>query len=125
MYEIDKHEPIADCDCQACAVVERDKLRAEVAELDALRGRLADLLSRTAVALRGPEPTLTRWSWHDLPERAAAAIAAISIVQAAERERCAALCDKARTAIWDYHDKQVRDTAETVCINLAVQIRGA
>lgn len=42
----------------------------------------------------------------------------------AERERCAALCDKARAAIWDYHDKQVRETADTVCINLAVQIRG-
>lgn len=44
---------------------------------------------------------------------------------AAERERCAKLCDDARAAIWDYHDKQVRDTAETVCINLAARIRGA
>lgn len=44
---------------------------------------------------------------------------------AAERERCAKVCDDARAAIWEFHDKQVRDTAETVCINLAVQIRGA
>lgn len=58
-----------------------EELRAEVAELDALRDKLADILSRTAVALRGPEPPLTRWSWHDLPERAAAAIAAIEVMQ--------------------------------------------
>jgi hypothetical protein len=49
-------------------------------ECEALRGRMADLLSRTAVAIRGPEPPLTRWSWHDLPERAAAAIAAIDVM---------------------------------------------
>lgn len=59
---------------------EIDSLRARVAELeaertddDALRERMADILKRTAVALRGPEPPLTAWSWHDLPERAAAA----------------------------------------------------
>jgi hypothetical protein len=43
---------------------------AEIAELDALRDRLAELLRQTAVALRGPEPPLTRWSWHDLPAEA-------------------------------------------------------
>lgn len=64
-----------------CDEVER--LRAEVAELDELREKMADILSRTAVALRGPEPTLTRWSWHDLPERAGAAIAAIDVMQRA------------------------------------------
>lgn len=37
-------------------------------ESDRLRSKMADILSRTAVALRGPEPELTRWSWHDLPE---------------------------------------------------------
>lgn len=60
---------------------EIESLRTEVAELDALRDKLSGLLSRTAVALRGPEPPLTRWSWHDLPERAAAAIAAIDVMQ--------------------------------------------
>lgn len=60
---------------------EIERLRAEVVELDALRDKLAGILSRTAVALRGPEPPLTRWSWHDLPERAAAAIAAIDLMQ--------------------------------------------
>lgn len=34
--------------------------------------KLADLLSRTAVALKGEEPPLTKWSWHDLPEAVAA-----------------------------------------------------
>ena len=51
--------------------------------------------------------------------------AALDAAVAAERERCAKVCDDARAAIWDYHDKQVRDTAETVCINLAVRIREA
>lgn len=67
---------------------ERDELRARVAELeaerdddDALRERMADILKRTAIALRGPEPPLTAWSWHDLPERAAAAIASIDLFQ--------------------------------------------
>lgn len=62
--------------------MEIDRLRARVAELeagrdggDALRECMADILKRTAVALRGPEPPLTAWPWHDLPERAAAAIA--------------------------------------------------
>lgn len=45
----------------------------DLKESEAMRERMADILSRTAVALRGPEPPLTRWSWHDLPERAAAA----------------------------------------------------
>jgi hypothetical protein len=67
----------------ARAADEVQHLREEVAELDALRNRLADLLTRTAVALRGPEPPLTRWGWHDVPERAAAAVAAIDVMQRA------------------------------------------
>lgn len=62
---------------------ELERLAAEVDELHALRDRLGDLLSRTAVALRGPEPPLTRWGWHDVPDRAAAAIAAIDVMQRA------------------------------------------
>lgn len=58
-----------------------DALKAEKDELQALCDKLAGLLSRTAVALRGPEPPLTRWSWHDLPERAQAAIAAIDLME--------------------------------------------
>jgi hypothetical protein len=52
------------------AAAELRRLHEEVEELDSLRDRLADLLSRTAVALKGPEPPLTRWDWSDLPERA-------------------------------------------------------
>lgn len=55
---------------------EVEELRRDLAENEALRERMADLLRRTAAALRGPEPPLTLWSWHDLPERAAAAAAA-------------------------------------------------
>ncbi len=40
----------------------------EVEDLSKLVDRLGGILSRTAIALRGPEPPLTRWSWHDLPE---------------------------------------------------------
>ena len=63
------------------------EMRAEIEELDALRETLADILRRTAVALRGPEPPLTMWSWHDLPERSAAAIA---LAQAAKASLTAA-----------------------------------
>lgn len=53
---------------KALAAVRR--LREDADEGDALRTKLADLLSRTAVALNGPEPDLVQWSWHDLPEKA-------------------------------------------------------
>lgn len=75
------------------AADEIDRLRARVAELeaeraddDALRERMADILKRTAIALRGPEPPLTAWSWHDLPERAAAAIASIYLFERVARD---------------------------------------
>ena len=67
----------------ARAAAEVEELRRDLEENEALRERMADLLSRTAVALRGPEPPLTRWSWHDLPERAAAAVVAIEVMQRA------------------------------------------
>ena len=65
------------------AADEIQRLTEELCEGDDLRERLGDLLRRTAVALRGPEPPLTRWSWHDVPERAAAAVAAIDVMQRA------------------------------------------
>ena len=65
------------------AADEIQRLTDELREGDELRERLGDLLRRTAVALRGPEPPLTRWSWHDVPERAAAAVAAIEVMQRA------------------------------------------
>ena len=56
---------------------QRDELRklyADAEESEALRERLSALLKSTAIALRGPEPELTNWGWHDLPERAAALV---------------------------------------------------
>lgn len=75
---------------------ELERLRADQAECDALRERMADILSRTAVALRGPEPPLARWSWHDLPERAAAAIAAIDVMQRAAQQAAGSEAPNAR-----------------------------
>ena len=54
------------------AAAELRRLHADAEESEALRERLSELLRNTAIALRGPEPELTRWSWHDLPELAAA-----------------------------------------------------
>jgi hypothetical protein len=45
--------------------------------------RMADLLDRTAIALRGPAPAGTLWGWDDLPDRVSAAIAAIDVMQRA------------------------------------------
>ena len=48
----------------------------------------------------------------------------IDAAVAAERERCAKLCDVARAAVWPYHDAEVFKVAQTVCENLANRIRG-
>jgi hypothetical protein len=42
---------------------------------------------------------------------------------AAERERCAKVCEDAKALIWEYHEPQVKQTALTVCENLAAAIR--
>ena len=63
----------------ACAMLrsgsELRRLHANAEESEALRERLSALLTSTAIALRGPAPELVSWSWHDLPERAAALVA--------------------------------------------------
>lgn len=51
----------------AAAII--DGLRGDIAELDDLRERQSRLLSQSAVALRGPEPALTRYSHADIPSR--------------------------------------------------------
>ena len=45
---------------------------AEITECDALRDRMSEILSATAIAINGSEPELTKWSWHDLSEKAGA-----------------------------------------------------
>ena len=57
----------------ATLTAQRDQLLADEKESDAVRDRLAKLLSETAIALNGEEEALTRHSWHDLPVLALAA----------------------------------------------------
>lgn len=52
-------------------VQEVERLRGDLDEEGALRGRMDDLLSRTAIALHGGPLENGLWSWHDLPELAA------------------------------------------------------
>lgn len=63
--------------------------RAEAAEDEALRERMADLLTRTAAAIRGEPEPLARHTWHDLPERAGAAMAALAGALKAARDLAA------------------------------------
>lgn len=77
---------------ERCARV-ADELRRDLADNESLRELLSDLLTRTANALRGNPPPSTLWSWHDLPERAAAAIAAIDVMQRAAAINGAAAVD--------------------------------
>lgn len=66
------------CDCEKDRAEikalreETHALREEVTDYVHQTGLLADLLTRTADALKGPPPPLTSHSWHDLPEVAAA-----------------------------------------------------
>jgi len=62
-------------------VAEVEQLRESNDEGDQVRMKMADLLSRTAIALNGPEPELTMWSWHDLPEKADAAVRALDAIR--------------------------------------------
>lgn len=61
---------------------EAEALRAEIEEMDALLNRQADLLRQTAIALRGPEPDLTRYSHSDIPTRATTAVAELDALRA-------------------------------------------
>ena len=70
------------------------QMEAEAEELRGLADRQAGLLSRTAIAIRGPEPDLTRWSHHDLPELAAA--------MRKQRDICASAANKIQWATPDY-----------------------
>jgi hypothetical protein len=91
-----KPRDIADALLAGEAAQDSEFVRAE--DYDALRAtadadyahieRLGALLRATAVALLGPEPPLTSWSWHDLSERVAALRAERDALRAdAERYR--------------------------------------
>lgn len=60
--------------------------RAEIEELDALRNRQSELLSQTAIALRGPEPALTRYSHADIPSRVKTVVAELEAARGLLRD---------------------------------------
>ena len=60
---------------------EAEALRAEIEEMDALLNRQADLLRQTAIALRGPEPALTRYSHADIPSRVKTVVAELEVAR--------------------------------------------
>ncbi|HCF1738651.1 TPA: hypothetical protein NH899_004492 [Pseudomonas aeruginosa] len=74
---------------------EAQALREEVAEYEALCNRQAELLSQSIVAIRGPEPELTRWGYADLPLRVKTIVEEV----AALRARVAVVPDV--TGYWD------------------------
>ncbi|MCO2076534.1 hypothetical protein FA405_14505 [Pseudomonas aeruginosa] len=61
---------------------EAQALREEVAEYEALCNRQADLLSQSIVAIRGPEPELTRWGYADLPLRVKTVVEEVAALRA-------------------------------------------
>jgi hypothetical protein len=60
-----------------------NELMLEADECAKLRESMADLLTRTANALKGPPASLSQHSWHDLPEVAAKALAPVSTLEVA------------------------------------------
>ncbi|HBP5074956.1 hypothetical protein [Pseudomonas aeruginosa] len=87
------YEVVLASDYDALAA-EAQALREEVAEYEALCNRQAELLSQSIVAIRGPEPELTRWGYADLPlrvktivEEAAALRARVVVVPDAANDR--------------------------------------
>lgn len=56
------------------AADELKRLIDDAEESEELRRRMAEILSATAIALRGPPPPLTLYGWHDLTDRATAVV---------------------------------------------------
>ncbi|MFK1470054.1 hypothetical protein ACIUZ0_36530 [Pseudomonas aeruginosa] len=61
---------------------EAQALMEEVAEYEALCNRQAELLSQSIVAIRGPEPELTRWGYADLPLRVKTIVEEVAALRA-------------------------------------------
>jgi len=70
----------------------------DLRESDAVRDRLAALLSDTAIALKGEEAELQRHSWHDLPVVALAAMIEIEMLKGQRDDLLAALLREASQA---------------------------
>ena len=62
----------------ADALEENARLRAEANDDDALRERMADILTRTAAALKGEPEPLTLHDWSGLPEIAERAVSELA-----------------------------------------------
>lgn len=75
VYTADQMREYASAAVASAIAAEREQTKAES---DATRQQMLKLLTGVAAALRGDPPPLTLWSWHDLPDRAAAAVAAIA-----------------------------------------------
>ncbi len=67
-----------------------ESLTVEVEEESHIQGRMAQLLAGAIVAIRGPEPELTRWGYHDLPERVRDVVAQRDVLLAASNRVTAA-----------------------------------
>ncbi|MGC6863567.1 hypothetical protein ACP0H8_05835 [Pseudomonas aeruginosa] len=91
------YEVVLASDYDALAA-EAQALREEVAECEALCNRQADLLSQSIVAIRGPEPELTRWGYADLPLRVKTVVEEVAALRTklAMAEDAAAKGDAAR-----------------------------
>jgi hypothetical protein len=91
-----RHLNPALADTQAAAAAHDARVRAEGAaesnEDDALRDRMADLLTRTAAALKGPPKPLHLHDWADLPDVATKVVA--------ERDAWRAADDKQAELVW-------------------------
>ncbi|MFP7813421.1 hypothetical protein [Pseudomonas aeruginosa] len=72
---------VREADYDALAA-EAQALREEVAEYEALCNRQAELLSQSIVAIRGPEPELTRWGYADLPLRVKTIVEEVAALRA-------------------------------------------
>ena len=59
------------CSCSKSTFIDLIAEREEYELTDSLNEKLGRLLSEIAVIVNGPEPPLTSWSWHDLPEKVA------------------------------------------------------
>lgn len=50
------------------AAREIERLRAEFDESCTTINKLTKLLAETAIVIKGPEPDMTKWSYHDIPD---------------------------------------------------------
>ncbi len=91
-----------------------EQLRAELDAVTDLRSQMTIILHRIGVALYGEEPDIGWWSWHDLPERAAAERAEIKRLRAEVRGF------QAESGCWQrWHDAE-----RALADQLAVAVQG-